>query len=93
MVISRSGAPDIDPEQHRLVIHGLVRQPLTFTLDALARYPMVSRMAFVECGGNSAPLFSPEPIQDTVQALHGLSSCSEWTGLCRIRVTGMAAPG
>jgi hypothetical protein len=25
---------------------------------------MVSRITFLECGGNSAPLFSPEPIQD-----------------------------
>jgi sulfane dehydrogenase subunit SoxC len=57
-VISHSGAPDIDPAKHRLVIHGLVKKPLAFTLDALSRYPMVSRMAFVECGGNSAPLFS-----------------------------------
>jgi len=63
---------DIDPDKHRLVIHGLVKQPLVFTLDALARYPMASRMAFVECGGNSAPLFSLEPIQASVQALHGL---------------------
>jgi len=80
-VISRSGPPDIDPDQHRLVIHGLVRQPLTFTLDALARYPKVSRMAYVECGGNSAPLWSPEPLDETVQALHGYVSCSEWTGV------------
>ena len=57
-VILHSGVPDIDPDKHRLVIHGLVKQPLEFTLDTLARYPMVSRMAFVECGGNSAPLFS-----------------------------------
>src|SRR2546428_6394452 len=42
---------------------------------------MVSRMAFVECGGNSAPLFSREPIQASVQALHGLASCAEWTGV------------
>ena len=80
-VISHAGDPDIDPEKHRLVIHGLVKQPLVFTLDALARYPKVSRMAFVECGGNSAPLFSNEPIQASVQALHGLVSCSEWTGV------------
>jgi len=80
-VISHAGDPDIDPDQHRLVIHGLVKQPLVFTLDALARYPMVSRMAFVECGGNSAPLFSLEPIQASVQALHGLVSCAEWTGV------------
>ena len=81
MVISRSGAPDIDPEQHRLVIHGLVRQPLTFTLDALARYPMVSRMAFVECGGNSAAMWSPEPLDVGVQQIHGLVSSAEWTGV------------
>ncbi len=80
-VISHAGDPDIDPDQHRLLIHGLVKQPLVFSLDALARYPMVSRMAFVECGGNSAPLFSPQPIQATAQALHGLVSCSEWTGV------------
>jgi sulfane dehydrogenase subunit SoxC len=60
---------------------GLVRRPLVFTLDALERYPMVSRVGFVECGGNSAPLFSNEPIQADVQALHGLASCSEWTGV------------
>src|SRR5215510_14384410 len=74
-VISHAGDPDVDPEKHRLVIHGLVKQPLVFTLDALARYPMVSRMSFLECGGNSAPLFSKEPIQASVQALHGLFSC------------------
>src|SRR5215472_7956924 len=59
-VISHSGDPDIDPDQHRLAIHGLVKQPLVFTMEALSRYPMVSRMAFIECGGNSAPLFSKE---------------------------------
>jgi len=79
--INHSGTPDIDPEQHRLVIHGLVKRPLAFTLDTLGRYPLVSRMTFVECGGNSAPLFSPQPIQATAQALHGLVSCAEWTGV------------
>jgi sulfane dehydrogenase subunit SoxC len=80
-VISHAGDPDVDPQMHRLAIHGLVKRPLLFTLDALARYPMVSRFAFVECGGNSAPLFSPEPLQGSVQALHGLASCAEWTGV------------
>ena len=42
---------------------------------------MISRVAFLECGGNSAPMFSPEPMQETVQALHGLVSCAEWTGV------------
>ena len=79
--IVHSGTPDIDPERHRLVIHGLVKRPLAFSLDALGRYPLVSRMTFVECGGNSAPLFSPQPVQASVQALHGLASCAEWTGV------------
>ena len=79
--IVHAGTPDIDPDKHRVVIHGLVKRPLEFTLDALARYPMVSRMTFVECGGNSSPLFSREPAQGSVQALHGLASCAEWTGV------------
>jgi sulfane dehydrogenase subunit SoxC len=79
--IMHSGIPDIDPAQHKLVIHGMVRQPLVFTPETLSRYSMVSRIGFTECGGNSAPLFSNEPIQADVQALHGLSSCAEWTGV------------
>src|SRR5947209_1958892 len=35
--IVHSGIPDIDPQKHKLVIHGLVKRPLVFTLDALAR--------------------------------------------------------
>jgi len=80
-VVARTGAPDIDPAKHRLLIHGLVRQPLVFSLEDLMRYPMESHIRFVECGGNSAPLWSKEPIQADVQALHGLLSCSEWTGV------------
>src|SRR5882757_8586590 len=79
--INHSGLPDIDPDRHRLAIHGLVKQPMVYTLEALSRYPMVSQMAFVECGGNSAPMFSPQPFQATAQALHGLVSCAEWTGV------------
>jgi sulfane dehydrogenase subunit SoxC len=56
-VVVYGGVPDIDPDKHRLVIHGLVKRPLVFTLEALARYPMVTRVTFLECGGNSAPLF------------------------------------
>jgi sulfane dehydrogenase subunit SoxC len=79
--ILHTGIPDIDPAQHKLVIHGMVRQPKEFTLDMLMRYPMVTRNHFVECGGNSGPMFNNEPVQATVQQLHGLSSCAEWTGV------------
>jgi sulfane dehydrogenase subunit SoxC len=79
--IVHGGVPEIDPKVHRLAIHGLVKRPLAFSYDVLLRYPMTSRTCFIECGGNSAPLFSPQPIQADVQALHGLVSCAEWTGV------------
>src|SRR5215469_4928424 len=64
-----------------MVVHGMVRQPLEFTLETLSRYPLVTRMAFLECAGNSAPMFSSEPMQVTAQAIHGLVSNAEWTGV------------
>jgi sulfane dehydrogenase subunit SoxC len=79
--ICHSALPDIDPAQHKLVIHGLVKQPLVYTLDSLSRYPMVTRTHFLECSGNSAPMFSNEPMQVTAQAIHGLVSNAEWTGV------------
>ena len=78
---SHSGIPDIDPDQHRLVIHGLVRRPLGFTLEALHRYPMQSRIAFIECAGNSGALNAPQPQPLGIAAIHGLLGCSEWTGV------------
>jgi sulfane dehydrogenase subunit SoxC len=78
---SHSGTPDIDPDRHRLLIHGLVKRPLVFTLDALARYPMESRIAFIECAGNSGALNSAQAQPGNAQAIHGLLSCAEWTGV------------
>ena len=78
---SHSGIPDIDPDQHRLLIHGLVKRPLVFTLEALHRYPMQSRIAFIECGGNSQALNAPQPQPLGMAAIHGLLGCAEWTGV------------
>jgi sulfane dehydrogenase subunit SoxC len=76
-----SGVPDIDPEQHRLLIHGAVRRPLTFTMEALLRYPTVTRIQFLECAGNSGQNLGPQPPQAPAGVIHGLMSCSEWTGV------------
>jgi sulfane dehydrogenase subunit SoxC len=76
-----SGVPEIDPAEHRLLIHGLVERPLLFTMDALLRYPLVSRIQFLECSGNSAANNNAEPPQQTAGGLHGLVSCSDWTGV------------
>ncbi|OQW33174.1 MAG: sulfite dehydrogenase [Nitrospira sp. SG-bin1] len=75
-----NGVPTIHPAQHRLLVHGLVDQPWTFTLDDLKRFPAVSRLAFIECSGNSAIEWKG-PTGKTVQDTHGLTSTSEWTGV------------
>jgi len=76
-----NGVPQIDPRQHRLLIHGLVENALSFGIEDLLRYPMVSRLCFVECGGNSNAGWHEEPIQTPAGYFHGLASCSEWTGV------------
>jgi sulfane dehydrogenase subunit SoxC len=76
-----NGVPQIDPLQHRLLIHGRVRQPLRFSVADLKRYPMRSHLGFIECGGNSNAGWHPEPIQRSVGGFHGLVSCNEWTGV------------
>ena len=79
---SHSGAPDIDPAKHKLLIHGLVKRPLTFSIADLSRYPMVSRICFLECAGNSATnILPPEPPQGSAGFVHGLVSCADWTGI------------
>jgi len=77
--------PDINPLEHRLLIHGMVDRPLIFSVDDLKRLPFVSRFYFIECHGNSttgglggAARISPNA---TAQDTHGFTSCSQWTGV------------
>ena len=71
-----SFVPDIDPAEHRLMIHGMVDRPLTFTMEDLKRLPSVTRLHFIECAGNRS-----RRQQKTVQETHGMTSCAEWTGV------------
>lgn len=63
------------------MIHGLVERPLIFDLESLSRYPLVSKIRFVECSGNSGANNSARPPQLTAGGIHGLVSCSDWTGI------------
>src|SRR5947209_6415719 len=36
---SHSGAPDLDPSKHRLLVHGMVRKQLVFSVDDLKAMP------------------------------------------------------
>ena len=75
-----AGTPDIDPRTHQLVLHGMVRQPLTFSMEDLMRYPSVSRFHFHECSGNGLTDWL-KPASVTVQQTHGLLSGVLWTGV------------
>jgi len=75
-----AGIPDIDPATHKLVIHGMVKQPLVFSMDDLLRYPSVSKFYFMECSGNTLADWT-KAASTTVQQTHGLLSCAQWTGV------------
>ena len=47
-----AGRPDIDPAQHKLMIHGLVERPLLLTMKDILRFPSISRVHFIECPAN-----------------------------------------
>jgi sulfane dehydrogenase subunit SoxC len=74
------GVPEIDPAAHTLTIHGLVDRPSVFSVDEIKRLPSVSRIFFLECSGNSGSEWRGAGESD-VQRAHGLTSCSEWTGV------------
>ena len=77
--------PEIDVQQHRLTIYGFVDRPLSFTVAELKQLPSVSRIHFLECHGNSSPASHGAPgnpnVGLPVQFMHGMTSCSEWTGV------------
>lgn len=78
------GWHDIDPARHRLMINaadsGLIVKAKMYTLDDLLRLPPVSRIHFIECGGNTGTERARATVP-TLQYTHGLLSCSEYTGV------------
>lgn len=79
-VVQRGGLPDIDPRQHRLLIHGMVDRPVILTMEEIRRLPSASRILFLECQGNSLTEWRA-PTAKSVEGTHGHTSCSEWTGV------------
>jgi sulfane dehydrogenase subunit SoxC len=75
-----AGVPEVDPHQHRLMIHGMCTNPRIFTMDDVMRFPSVSRVHFIECGANTGMEWANVAVP-TVQYTHGMIGCSEWTGV------------
>jgi sulfane dehydrogenase subunit SoxC len=77
---SHGGVAQIDPNEHRLMIHGLVEKPVVLTMDQIKRYPSVSRIHFIECPANDGPEWRG-PQFNSLQFAKGMMSCAEWTGV------------
>jgi sulfane dehydrogenase subunit SoxC len=74
------GVPTVNPDEHRLMIHGLVERPLILTMDELKRFPSVSEIKFIECPANGGMEWRG-PQMEGLQFTHGMLSCCEWTGV------------
>ncbi|MCG7199679.1 sulfite dehydrogenase [Marinobacter pelagius] len=75
-----AGRPEVDPQQHRLMIHGLVERPIILSMEDLQRFPSVSQINFIECPANGGMEWRGAQL-NSLQFLHGMVSCAEWTGV------------
>ena len=55
-VVSHYNTPEVDAKNWKLRINGLVKKPLTLTLDDLKKRPKIELHAVTECGGNGASI-------------------------------------
>lgn len=75
-----SGVAEVNPQDYRLMIHGLVERPMLFTLDDLKRFPRVNRIYFLECAANSGMEWRGAQLNGC-QYTHGMVHCVEYTGV------------
>ncbi len=68
-VVQHYGQPEVDVDNYRLRITGLVERPLEFTLAELKRRPRFEIDAGFECGGNRRDFY------------HGLIGNAKWGGI------------
>ncbi|MGH6675757.1 MAG: sulfite dehydrogenase, partial [Xanthobacteraceae bacterium] len=74
------GRADVDPRQHRLLIHGLVERPLLLTMDNIMRFPTTSQIHFIECPANGGMEWRGAQL-NSLQFTHGMIGCAQWTGV------------
>ena len=74
------GRAEVDPKEHRLMIHGLVDKPLVFSLGDLKRLPVVSKFYFIECAANGGMEWRGAQLNGC-QFTHGMVSCCLYTGV------------
>ena len=75
-----SGIAEIDPADHRLMLHGLVGKPLIFTLAEIERFPRVNKIYFLECAANTGMEWRGAQLNGC-QYTHGMVHCVQYTGV------------
>lgn len=71
--------PQLDAHTHKLTISGAVKNPLTLKYEELRAMRSETRVATLECAGNSRVFLSP-PVEG-VQWRLGAIGTAEWTGV------------
>ena len=74
------GAAEINPADHRLMIHGLVDKPLVFSMGDIMRMPRTSRVYFLECAANSGMEWRGAQLNGC-QFTHGMVHNVMYTGV------------
>jgi len=75
-----SGAIELAKEEYRLMINGLVDQPLVFTYEDLERFPRENHVYFCECAANTGMEWAGAQLNG-VQFTHGMIHNMEYTGI------------
>jgi DMSO/TMAO reductase YedYZ molybdopterin-dependent catalytic subunit len=78
-VRSHSPAPKLDRDTYRLQIDGAVSNPLSLTYGELRAMPSETRVALLECAGNSRVFLAPT-VPGAQWELGGVSNAG-WTGV------------
>jgi len=90
-----SGAIELSKDDYRLMINGLVDQPLVFTYADLERFPRVTRTFFLECAANTGMEWAGAQLNGA-QFTHGMIHNMEYTGVTLrtlLEEAGLAAAG
>lgn len=74
------GIAEIAPENHRLMINGLVDKPMVFTMEDIMRFPRENRFYFLECAANSGMEWRGAQLNGC-QFTHGMVHCVQYTGV------------
>jgi sulfane dehydrogenase subunit SoxC len=75
-----SGAIELRKQDYRLMINGLVDQPLVFTYEDLERFPRENRVYFCECAANTGMEWAGSQLNGA-QFTHGMIHNMEYSGV------------